>query len=169
MIVIIDTNVPLVANGMAEQASPECMNECTKRLNVLIQTGKLVLDSNWLIIKEYRNKLQSTGQPGVGNKFLKWVLTNYKNTDRCEMVDITLTDNTGCNFKEFPTDLRLDNFDTDDRKFVAVSIAHKENPPILQAVDTKWWQYKEILAEYNVKTEFLCEKDILSKIEKDKK
>jgi hypothetical protein len=169
MIVIIDTNVPLVANGKAEQASPECVNECTKRLNVLIQTGKLVLDSNWLIIKEYRNKLQSTGQPGVGDKFLKWVLTNYKNNSRCEMVNITEKNNDGCDFEEFPDDSRLENFDPDDRKFVAVSIAHAGNPPVLQAVDTQWWRYRDILAEYNVKTEFLCEKDILSMIEKDKK
>ena len=54
MKVIVDTNVPLVANGRADQASEDCVETC---IDILMQiTGgnvKLVLDDQRRIIGEY--------------------------------------------------------------------------------------------------------------------
>ena len=45
-------------------------------------------------------------------------------------------------FQEFPDDPVLNDFDPDDRKFIAVAVAHPETPPILQAVDSQWWAFR---------------------------
>lgn len=158
--VVVDTNVAVVANGHSEQASQECVQNCAKWLYQITNgTRKLVIDDKWQIIGEYKDNLRSTGQPGVGDAFLKWVLTNWRNVERCELVSITPIDH-GASFKEFPTDSELINFDPDDRKFIAIALAHRQNPPILQAVDVAWWNFKDILLRNSIKVEFLCEDDI---------
>jgi len=143
MKLIVDTNVAVVANGRRQspQASPSCVLTCVGRLRDLQLRHTLVLDDGWRILREYLRELSSIGQPGVGDAFLKWVLTNQTNPRRCEQVHITPRDATQPDgeFCEFPADPALDGFDLSDRKFVAVAVAHAEHPPILNAVDTDWW------------------------------
>lgn len=116
------------------------------------------MDQGRHILREYTRQLRSEGQPGVGDAFLKWVLTNQANPLRCRHVPITLApDREDENdFVEFPIDPRLAGFDRSDRKFVAVARSHPEHPPILNAVDTDWRDYHEILAEHQVAVAFLC-------------
>ncbi len=160
-IVVVDTNVAVVANGHSRQASPCCVSNCVKRLGRITSGDeKLVLDNQWLIIQEYQRNLRSSGQPGVGDAFLKWVLTNRRNPERCELVNITPVDDQQTSFGEFPSDPDLNGFDLADRKFVAVALAHRQKPPILQAVDAAWWIFKDALFRNGVKVEFLCEDDI---------
>jgi hypothetical protein len=158
--VVVDTNVPVVANGDSTQASPRCVLTCAVRLRELTETGRLVLDDKWLILKEYKANLRSDGQPGVGDAFLKWVLTNHRNPDRCELVAITPTDEQFTDFFEFPRTAHLADFHSNDRKFVAVALAHPEHPPILQAVDTEWWEKRRELRAANVTVDFLCPEDM---------
>ena len=98
--------------------------------------------------------------PGVGDAFLKWVEINWANPNRCVRVPITPIENSETDFKEFPNAPELQKFDTDDRKFVAVSVAHCENPPILQAMDKQWWGLRDALRRNSVAVEFICEDDI---------
>ena len=160
MRVVVDTNVAVVANGDSPQASSECIQNCTVRLYELTRSGKLVLDDKWLILKEYMANLRSSGQPGSGDAFLKWVLTNYSNPDRCELVSITPTDEDIPDFAEFPRLPTLRDFHSDDRKFVAVPIAHPDRPPILEAVDAEWWESRHALKKAGVCVDFLCPEDI---------
>ena len=163
MKVIVDTNVPLVANGKADQASEDCVETCIDRLmQITAGNVKLVLDDQRRIIEEYRNKLNPGGFPGVGDAFLKWVEINWANSQRCDLVSITPIDGSEEDFREFPTDSALDGFDPDDRKFIAVALAHSEKPPILQAVDTEWWNYRDALRQNGVTIDFICEDDIRS-------
>lgn len=154
---IVDTNVPKTANGEASpQASSICVRICVVRLSEIQQRHTLVLDDRWLIIKEYIGQLRSSGQPGVGDAFLKWVLTNQANPTRCECIPITPTED-GSSFVEFPQDPALSGFDPSDHKFVVVALAHTEAPiPILNAVDTDWWHYRVALASNGVEVDFLC-------------
>jgi len=160
MELVVDTNVPVVANGRSEQASPECVSKCAVRLSQLMCKGKLVLDDGRRILREYMANLRSVGQPGPGDAFLKWVLTNYSNPERCNSVRITPKDSSETDFEQFPPSTALVDFDKTDRKFVAVALAHPARPPILQAVDTEWWKMRESLADAGVTVDFLCEKDI---------
>lgn len=157
---VVDTNVPVVANGRSEQASPECIRACAVRLRELTHSDKLILDDGWRILKEYKRRLISEGQPGPGDAFLKWVLTNYRNPDRCELVTLTPKDSSETGFEEFPSDPELKNFDPDDRKFIAVAVAHPNRPRILQATDAEWWEMRDALKKAGVTIDFICEEDI---------
>jgi len=150
---IVDTNVLLVASKKAPQASLTCVLTCIKYLQNLKESGILVLDSNRLIIREYENKNSRSGQPNVGDAFLKWVLT-HQATERCEQVLITqIAEN---DFAEFPRSPDLAKFDPSDRKFVAVALTHPVKPAIANAVDSDWRNYEEALANHGVSLNFLC-------------
>ena len=157
---VVDTNVAVVANGGSPQPSPECVRTCAVRLREITDAGKLVLDDSRLILREYMDNLRSSGQPGTGDAFLKWVLTNYRNPARCELVSITPRNAGILDFEEFPAAPGLAGFHADDRKFVAVALGHPDKPPILQAVDTQWWELRQELEEAGVKIDFLCPREI---------
>ena len=151
---IVDTNVLLVASNKAPQASLTCVLACDKYLQDLMRTGILVIDNQCLIIKEYMNKNSQSGQPDAGDAFLKWVLINQANPNRCEKVFITqIVEN---DFAEFPRSPNLEKFDSSDRKFVAVALTHPAKPAIANAVDSDWRNYEIALANHGVSLNFLC-------------
>jgi len=160
VIAVVDTNVPVIANGKSPQASPECVVACVERLQQLLMTGRLVLDDGRRIIREYQANLRSGAQPGFGDAFLKWVLTNHTNPARCERITIHEMSGPAEDYREFPNDLALAFFDPADRKFVAVALAHREHPPIWVAVERDWWNFRNPLADAGVGVEFLCEDDM---------
>jgi hypothetical protein len=153
---VVDTNVAVVANGNAPQADVECRLACTKKLRKLQEGDKVrvCLDSDDRILSEYRKHLSPSGQPGVGDMFMQWIHKNQSNPGVCERVKIT--SHTKREFKEFPNDTRLANFDRDDRKFVAVALASKHKPFILNAVDRDWSDFQKPLSDCGVKVVELC-------------
>ena len=158
---IVDTNVALVASGKMEDTSRDCELACIDRIEqITMGEVKLALDDRRRIIEEYRKKLSPDGQPGVGDAFLKWVEINWANPKRCVRVPITPIEGSETEFKEFPDDPALQKFDPDDRKFVAVALAHPEKPPILEAMDRRWWELRDALHQNGVTVEFICEADI---------
>ena len=161
MTVIVDTNVALVASSKMEETSRDCELACIDRIEqITMGDVKLALDDQRRIIDEYRRKLNPDGQPGVGDAFLKWVEINWANPNRCVRVPITPIENSETEFIEFPDAPELQKFDTDDRKFIAVAVAHGENLPILQAMDRQWWALRDALCRNCVTVEFICEADI---------
>ena len=159
MVVIVDTNVVVVANGRSEQASANCVDTCGDRLEEIMRgDAKLVLDNGWIILGEYLRNLRSSGEPGAGDNFLRWILMNKD--QRCDLVPITPVDGSENDFEEFPDDPALNDFDPDDRKFIAVAVAHPEKPPILQAVDSQWWDFRDVFRRNGITVEFICEGDI---------
>ncbi|MFL5359008.1 hypothetical protein [Archangium sp.] len=154
---VVDTNVPRTANGGEDL---RCQLACIEALQALMQSGHLVIDDKFRIITEYMKNLSSSGQPGVGDMFLRWVLTNQTNPSRCTWVEITPKQSDSRDFEEFPPDEALAKFDPSDRKFVAVSCAHEQRPPILQATDSKWWGLREALVACGVTVHFLCPEHI---------
>ncbi len=152
--VIVDTNVAVVANGFAQQASDECVERCIAELERVVNGCVVVLDSDGLILDEYQKTLSFSGHPGMGDSFFKWLFFNQANPEHCRKVAVT--PHTDHGFAEFPDDSALANFDRDDRKFVAVALSSKTNPPILNASDTDWWNYRNVLDRHGIKVSFLC-------------
>lgn len=153
---VVDTNVLIVANGRdhAPQASPACVLACVTALQRLWDDGVVVLDDEWHILREYMKNLNpARQQPGVGDAFLKWVLTNQANPQRCEQVHLTPN---GASFAEFPADPALEGFDVDDHKFVAVARVHPAHPPILNAVDSDWSHFQHAPAAHGITVQALC-------------
>jgi hypothetical protein len=151
---IVDTNVAVTANGKSLQASSSCVRSCIERLLSIQRTGKIVLDSAWLVIREYKDNLSEGGQPGVGDAFLLWVLQNWMNPIICELHALEISAETPDEFAAFPDAPDLAHFDRSDRKFIALAVV--SNTPIYTAVDSDFWDHQEALAKHQIQIEFVC-------------
>jgi|SRR5271154_3022939 len=147
MTFVVDTNVAVVANGREWLlTAPECVIACNRQLAEIKDSGRIAVDDGWKILKEYRNNLRESGEPGAGDAFWKWVLSNSRNPERCDFVSAA----------PFPDNDELKAFDPADRVFVTVALAHSERPPILQATDLKWKNFVGVLSEHGVNVRFVC-------------
>ena len=152
--IIVDTNVPMSANGEATQASEDCAIACRNRLRRIMEEEVLLLDDEYLIWQEYRNNLDFSGQPGAGDRFFRWLWLNQANEQHCRIIPIT--PHPEREFAEFPQDPDLTSLDRSDRKFVAVALASGTAPEILNATDTDWWHHHQALRYHGVNVTFLC-------------
>ncbi len=163
--VVIDTNVILVAKGMSEQAWDECVVTCQERLDKIIDgSEKVVIDDQRLILGEYLDYLDEDDTTTNGRNsghFLEWFIRNYQNPEQCIQVNISPTDHLR-GFEELP-DVFI-NFDSDDKKFIAVSVVYEneyqQKTTILQSVDSQWYGLRSVFIEYGLVIEFLCEDNI---------
>jgi hypothetical protein len=156
---VIDTNVAVVANCLpGKNQQPEvpdaCILRCIQFIDRITSEGMVVVDENWRILGEYLRNLRSSGQPGVGDRFLKWILRNQHDPTKCEIV--TITETSPGNFVQFPNDPNLQGFDPSDQKFVAVAAAHGAKPPIYYATDRNWPKYAPALAKHGITVIGLC-------------
>jgi len=155
---VVDTNVPKTANlavapATIPQELTDCVLACVEAVEHIVKKGGLVMDAGDEIFDEYRQQLSMKGQPGVGDRFMKWV---HDNRWKFPAVDrVTITKN-GNSYDEFPVHDGLAQFDNSDRKFIAAANAHPEKPPVLQATDSKWWGWQDPLAEVGITVHFLC-------------
>ena len=152
--IVIDANVPAVANGITPQADDACLRNCLAELRRVQSECRLLIDDDWLIIKEYQGISDSKAGADVGDAFVKWVLNNQMNEARVRRIPITPEQTRG--FEEFPDDPDLSTFDPDDRKFVAVALASGTSPDIINATDTDWWIHRRALQQHGVNIRFLC-------------
>ena len=152
--IVMDTNVAIVANGKAGQASPDCIRKCIDGLRHIRDECRILLDEGNLILEEYRGRLSFSGQPGSGDAFFKWLHDNQANSLYCRK--IPLHQHPDRDFEEFPDDHALSSFDRSDRKFVAVALASGTKPKVLNASDTDWWIYHAQLLQNGVEVDFLC-------------
>lgn len=153
--VVVDTNVPIVANGDHQQASAACQLSCVRFLRKIRKSGVVHIDDKGVILAEYRRYLAFKGDPGVGDAFYKHLNDNFGNAHFVRVVPITPTqDEWG--FVEFPQDERLKTFDLSDRVFVAVALASGSDPRIANAVDSDWENHSAVLAENGVEVIQLC-------------
>ena len=155
---VVDTNVLVVANRRSG-ASHACARNCARALLEIKQFGVIVIDDGNLILSEYRTHCSISGQPGLGDSFIRWVHDNRGRGELVQSVALSQRE-TGGDFADFPEHEQLANFDPADKKFVAVSNAHQDKPPILQASDSKWWGWKDPLMAAGITVEFLCPDEI---------
>ncbi len=157
MAVVVDTNVAMVASRLTPEADERCVNACIERLLSVRQLGGLLVDDKGFMLREYTNNLGYTGQPGAGHAFVKWVHDHQAIPASVRLVTITLRTDAGWRrYDEFPDQPNLATFDRSDQKFVAVALASGENPAILNAVDSDWWNHHAALSAAGVNVQFLC-------------
>jgi len=162
--VIVDTNVIVIANDTDDKRA-DCRDCCQDRLQQIIdQPEKVVIDDRRRILGEYQNNTRPNTRKGIGDLFVKRLLQNLGNPKICTMVPITSLTGNRTDFEEFPDDTALINFDPDDRKFIAVALAHKRDngqiPTILLAIDKGWLQFIDALANHEVSVDLICEEDM---------
>lgn len=153
---VVDVNVPIVANGRSPQADDDCIVACVDKLDEVQASGVVVLDDGMRILREYMRNLSMSGQPGLGDFFMRWVWENQAVVARCERVSLTPRSDDQDDFVEFPDDSALNGFDRSDRKYVAVALSSQLNPEVLNAVDPDWWEYRLPLEATGVRVSFLC-------------
>lgn len=160
---VVDTNVPKTADRGNASASDACVAEAASALQAIMSSGHLFIDQAGQIVAEYRRTLNLRGQRGPGGVFLKWLLDHEWGGKRVTRVPITPKDDDQQDFVELPSSPDGAKYDPSDRKFLAVAAAHPERPPILQALDSKWWGWRDELARAQVTIVFLCEEEIARK------
>ena len=158
---VIDTNVMVTANKAVQGTDDELIRKhpnliirCINALHRITKKGIFVVfDEGNEIFDEYKRHLNFSGQPGVGDKFFKWMHNNrYKYLDT--EVRLHRTDN---GYKEFPQGMESANVDPSDKKFFAVSNAHPSKPDIYEAVDSKWWSWAATAKSCGINIIFLDE------------
>jgi hypothetical protein len=152
---VVDTNVPIVANGGAKPGdarppSIECRIAAVKFLQDLLQQGRILVDLEGQIQQEYRRYLSPSGQPGVGDRFYQTIL--HSSPIRVERID--LPKRPDGEYVHLPQSLIDSNFDPSDRKFAA--LARCESVPVFNATDSDWLNHAQILAAGGIQVEHLC-------------
>jgi hypothetical protein len=163
--VIVDTNVIVIANDTDDKRA-DCRDRCQDRLEqILSRPEKVVVDDDWRILGEYDHNTNPNTRKGVGDLFVKMLLQNQSNPNVCAMVHITPLARNGTDFEEFPNDDdALTGFHKNDRKFIAVALAHQrdagEIPTILLAIDRGWLEFMNALVSHGINVDLICEEDI---------
>ena len=160
--IVIDTNVLLVASGLAKQMSDACLKVCYERLERARDSEQVVVDKQFLILGEYQHKLDSRRRPPrPGDAFVLHILQNMANPAKVSTVNLTPTNQAKTTFAEFPRDADLEAvFDPADRKFVAASCSHSERPRIVESADSKWLGWEVQLNSHGIQLEVLCRDEL---------
>jgi hypothetical protein len=153
---VVDVNVAIVANGRSSQANDDCRLACIAVLETVCRDGMIVLDDGMRILSQYMGQLSMAGQPGLGDFFMKWVWENQAVPCRCERVAIECKGDNPDDFDAFPEDPDLRGFHRKDRMYVAVAITSRNDPDVLNAVDTGWWHHRDALLRNGVHLRFVC-------------
>ena len=147
---VVDTNVPIAANGRETHADFPCQSVCIERLESLVENGIVAVDDKGFILSEYGNYLQYSGQPGPGDAFFKHVFDNQHGFGRVQRVAVTPSDDSRKGYEELPENM----FDRSDRKFLAVAVAAKA--VVLNATDSDWGEHESLMDELGVEVMQLC-------------
>jgi hypothetical protein len=156
---VVDTNVAVTANNGENGAGPACMAASARALQRVMEAGHVFVDAGGRIVEEYRLNLRAKGQPGPGDAFLRWILTYEWGGTRVTRVPITRRETDPEGYEELSTPPSGIDYDPSDTKFLAVSAAHPERPPVLQSFDSKWWGWRSA----GVPIHFLCPDEIAAK------
>jgi len=153
---VIDTNVPVVANGRHDRDRPvacQCREAAiTFLVELLDSEGRAVIDNLGEIQEEYRRYLRPAGQPGVGDRFYHELMRNPRLCER-----VALPKREDGEYVDLPPAIIESAFDRDDRKFAA--LARREAIPVVNGVDSDWLDARELLMEHDIRVEFLCGTD----------
>jgi len=148
---VIDTNVwvmmdkPIAEINTAEEL--ECIQACRDWLQKFSTSeDRLVVDILYKILGEYRQNIQ---QGGLAQRYLN----RLEAQPRKRIIDVEIElDEDG--YAVVPSALAIP--DLNDRKFIAVVLAHEPRPPIIDATDTDWEKDHQRLVDGGIKVYELC-------------
>ena len=110
----------------------------------------IAIDDRRTILEEYGKHLRSSGMPGTGDMFYKFLLNNQYRAERVRLVAVTPSEDDRRGFEELPENM----FDPSDRKFLAVAVVAKA--VVLNATDSDWDEHAVLMEELGVKVSQLC-------------
>lgn len=152
---VVDTNVAIVANGQADPEGEriptvDCRAAAVRFLLKAVDRGKILVDSDGEIQREYRRHLNPRGQPGVGDRFYQVILHSAPHL----IERINLPKLANGEYSDIPTSLIDAGFDPSDRKFAA--LARQQRVPVINATDSDWLEHAVLLAAEEISVRNLC-------------
>ena len=147
---VVDTNVPILANGCAPQADDQCRSSCVGKLGYLMKQGTVAIDDKDAILKEYIANFSRSGGRSLGDQFFIHVINNQYDETRVQRIAVTPIDDEKRSFEELPEN----TFDPSDRKFLAVAVSAEA--VVLNATDSDWGEQQELMDGLGVNVEQLC-------------
>lgn len=150
---VVDTNVPIVANGTSSKVNIDCQLNAIHFLQKIVQSGLIFLDTDGRIQAEYGRYLSPRGQPGVGDRFYLEII----NSDPRRLCRIDVQTDKGGNFEILGDEINNSDFDRNDRIFAAV--AKQSGAKVYNATDSDWVDFLDLLIKNGVNVEFICGKD----------
>lgn len=147
---VVDTNVAIVANGRETHADIQCQLICVQRLKSLVARETVAIDNGKLILCEYKNRLNFSGRPGVGDVFFKHVFDNQYRGECIRRVTVTPSQDDRQGFEELPDNA----LDRRDRKFLVVAVLAKA--AVLNATDSDWDEQAALMERLGVEVDQLC-------------
>jgi hypothetical protein len=145
---LVDTNVLIAANGHSPQVSASGVQKCEEFVEGLFEDTIISVDSNHEIFDEYFRHMNHSGQPGIGDVFVKYLFDRQADNTICETVETARDEE--CLYRVFSDKPDLLDFDKNDLKFVAVHFLSKYLSPIVNACDSDWADNKALLDSYNI-------------------
>lgn len=165
--IVLDTNVPVTANKLNSKGSEklvECIEACIKAIGKIINGEGLVLilDKENKIFEEYLRNLRCTykkvngkkKQAQIGTEFFLWLCK--RRFDENYVKQVAIRRNGEESYFRFPKHSGLNNFDEDDKKFIAVANVHPEKTTILEGTDRAWLKFEDPLKQAGINVKFLC-------------
>ena len=147
---VVDTNVAIAANRRKTHADLQCQRSCVERLAAVVKEETIAIDDAGLIFEEYARHLRRSGQPGVGDLFLKHVFDHQYQPARVRRVTLRRSTDARRGFEELPEN----TFDPSDRKFLAVAVVARA--VVLNATDSDWDEQTVLLNQLQVQVRQLC-------------
>jgi hypothetical protein len=164
---IIDTNVPIIAQGDSDYTE-DCQERCAHFMeSIKYETHIVVIDSDYDLLVEYEKNATRYKQDSYLREFVKWLHRHKDNSSKVKKVNISQDSEKG--YIEVPQNLHALNFDWSDRKFIAVAIANDKIAPIIEAGDSKWIGWESALNNEGISVDFLCKKELWEKYNQKKK
>ncbi|WP_096287333.1 hypothetical protein [Mycobacterium ahvazicum] len=145
-----------MANGRPDPAnggrtpSLSCREAAIDFLIEVTRSHQVLVDLARDIQAEYAHKLNSDGEPGVGDRFYFQILMN--GPMRVERIDLPRS--ADGSYADFPVDPELERFDPSDRKFAA--LARRMRAPVVNTTDSDWLHHRDPLARNGIAVLFLC-------------
>jgi hypothetical protein len=153
--VVVDTNVPIIANGRPDPDSKRapsigCRLAAVEALERARDHQCIMLDLAGEMQAEYARYLDARGQPGVGDQFYRHIINSAPG--RVERRDLPRKVNN--EFLHLPQPLIDARFDPSDRKFAAM--AKLARATVLNATDSDWLQHAAVLKQSKIVVENVC-------------
>lgn len=158
---VVDENVLIVANDLTRrsqglaplcpEADDDCGIACADALYDLIENGRVGLDDGSEILEKYKQHCSFSGQPGVGDAFMRAVFERGYDDSWAERVSVRANGN----FK-LPESFLSCGFDNDDHLWIAVAHNASVTASVLNAVDSDYQIHAEELGKLDLTIVQLC-------------
>jgi hypothetical protein len=152
---IVDTNVPIVANGLEDPDSTktpsvDCRISAINFLTEVLAEHQVCVDLAGAVQQEYAKYLSASGQPGVGDRFYQAVI----NSAPQKILRQELQLDADGQYAALPDSIRHSTFDQSDRKFAALAL--ELAAPVANCVDSDWLIHHKLLKESGIRVQFVC-------------